>query len=539
MFACGGGVDKGKTAVHPPSEFVLALRAPSVAQQRAAIGVAALLILGLLAVAPFADVPLETATPFIPAYATAVLALDLIAATLLLAQFAAIGASPLLSLAATYIFVGLTAATWALTFPGAFSAEGLLGGDRQTTAVIAAFRRLVFPVGVLAYAVVRLRDAPSTASMRHPGVAIAITVALASAAAAGITWLAVGMAASTPGFMVDTRASTAVWTTVLWASVGLTVTAAGALGRLRLTVLDLWLLVTLAAFLIEILLLGFLASGVRLTVGWWAGRGFGLAAAAVVALALLAETAALTTRAARSLIEELQARQARATTLEALAGAIAHEMNQPLTAIVTNADAANRWLDRPRPDIASARVRLAAIRADGERAARVVNDLRSAFGARPMRKVSVDTGALLRSAAALAVADARAERVTLSVDAPADLPKVAGNPDQLRQVLLNLLGNAFTALKAVEPARRKVTLSARNEEGCVRVTVSDSGPGMSHEMLETAFEPFRSTKPDGMGLGLMICRTIIEAHGGRITAKTRHAGGVVVEFSLPAEAPRG
>ena len=518
-----------------PSDFVLSLREPSVAQKRAAVALIALLVVGLLIVAPFANVPLEAASPFIAAYATAILALDLIAATLLLAQFAATGASPLLALAATYIVVGLTAATWALTFPGAFTTEGLLGGDTQSTAVIAACRRLIFPVGVIAYAVLRLRGASSSSSARRSGLAVTATVVLASAAAGAVTWLAVGMADFTPELMVDDRVSATAWNTVLWASIALTLAAAGAVALIKLTALDIWILVTLAAFLIEILLLGFLASGVRLTVGWWAGRSFGLVSAAVVALALLAETAALTTRAARSLIAELRERQARTTVLEALAGSIAHELNQPLTAIITSADAANRWLERTAPDIASARGRLAAIKLDSERAARVVYDLRSAFGARPMKKVPVDIGALLRSSAALAGADARAERVSVSVEVPSAIPEITGNPDQLRQVVQNLLSNAFCALRTIEPARRAVTLAARAGDGMVIVAVSDSGPGMNHEMLARAFEPFRSTKPDGMGLGLMICRTIIEAHGGHIAVRSAPAGGAVVEFSLPTE----
>ncbi|MEX2520732.1 MAG: MASE4 domain-containing protein [Paracoccaceae bacterium] len=498
----------------------------------------ALLVAGLLAVAPFASAPVEASEAFIPAYATALLALDLVAATLLIAQFSALGAVALLPLAATYLFVGLTAATWALTFPGVFSAEGLLGGDRQTTAVIAAFRRLAFPLGVLAYVVARRWQAKGGPALRRPRFLVAGTVMIALFAAAAVTWMAVEMAAAAPGFMVDERVSTATWTLVLWASIVLTVAATLALLRLELTVLDLWLLVTLAAFFIEILLLGFLASGVRLTVGWWAGRAFGLASTAVVALALLAETAALTVRAVRSLMVENQARQARTATLEALAASIAHETNQPLSAIVTSADAAVRWLDRPQPDVAAARARLAAISADGARAAQVVTNLRSAFGARPIARVAVDIPDLLRSAIMLAGSDAKEAGATISVELASSLPLVAGNPAQLRQVLLNLLGNAFEAVSSARGASRAVKVRAWAGGDHVHIAVSDSGPGMSCDMLAGAFEPFRSTKPEGMGLGLMICRTIVEAHGGRIAARPGQGGGAVIEFSLPSEAPR-
>lgn len=522
-----------------PPDFILALRAPSADNKRAAVAVVALLLAGLLAVAPFASTPVEASESFIPAYAMALLALDLVAATLLIAQFSALGAVMLLPLATTYLFVGLTATTWALTFPGVFSTEGLLGGGRQTTAVIAAFRRLAFPLGILAYVAVRCWQTTGVSSPRQTRLLIFWTIVIALVAAAAVTWTAVGMAAVAPSFMVDGRVSTTTWMLVLWASIALTVAATLALLHLKLTVLDLWLLVTLAAFLIEILLLGFLASGVRLTVGWWAGRAFGLASTAVVALVLLAETSALTARAVRSLLVENQARQTRNATLEALVASIAHETNQPLSAIITSADAAVRWLDRPQPDVAAARERLAAIRADGARAAQVVTTLRGAFGSRPIARVAVDIPDLLQSATMLLSSNAKAAGATVSVEVASGLPLVPGNPAQLRQVLLNLLGNSFDAVSSGKRANRSVMVRAWALGDEVHIAVSDTGPGMSPDMFAGAFEPFRSTKPEGMGLGLMICRTIVEAHGGRIAARTGQGGGTVIEFSLPSEAPHG
>jgi hypothetical protein len=293
-------------------EFPLSARAPDRWHGRLALAVAAGLLLGLLLAAPLSGIPLDGTEAFLPAYAALVLVVDVIAAALLLAEFAAHGTAALLVLAVGYLVSGLTAVPWAMTFPGVFAETGLLGAGLQTTASIAAVRRIAFPLALLAYAALRLaRRAPVVAPSRtRPLVLLAVAGSVALTVAA--TWASVAGERLAPGFMTDMRASTATWTLVLYASLVLAFAAAALLlARKRRSLLDLWLLVTLAALLIEIVLLGFLGSGVRFSVGWWAGRAFGLVAASVVMLALLAETTTLHARLLESLLAESRARDAR------------------------------------------------------------------------------------------------------------------------------------------------------------------------------------------------------------------------------------
>jgi signal transduction histidine kinase len=362
--------------------------------------------------------------------------------------------------------------------------------------------------------------------------AVAGSVALTVAA----TWVAVAGERLAPGFMTDMRVSTATWTFVLYASLVLTVSAAVVLlARKRRSLLDLWLLVTLAALLIEIVLLGFLGSGVRFSVGWWAGRAFGLVAASVVMLALLAETTTLHARLLTSLVAERRAQDARATMLEALAASLAHELNQPLASIVTSADAATRWLDRPEPDLEEARARLRRIAADGHSAAAIIDSVRRAFGKRPSRREPVDLAALIREVVELTRADAKLAGASVAVDIAGDVPPIRADAVQLRQALLNLLANAVDAVAGVPGGPRTIRVAcSRKPDGGVAISVTDSGVGLGDK--EHAFDPFHSTKPQGMGLGLMICRTIVEAHGGRVTGNANTPRGAVFEIVLPAAA---
>lgn len=523
--------------MHRDQHVVLALRSPGAIEWNVALAGVALLLIGAGAVTPFASLSVAGAAPLLAAYATAVLACDVLAATLLVSQYAAFGAPAFLALAAAYLFNGFTAVTWAASFPEVFAPEGLLGGDLQTTAIIAAFRRVAFPVGVIAYAVLRFCDPRPEAWRPCSPLRAAAIVAASVVAALLVTWVGVGLSASTPELMASTRVPTAAWDAILVASIALTTAAALLVARLRpFSVLDLWLLVTLVAFLVEIVLLGFVADGVRMSVGWWAGRAFGLAAVATVALALLIETATLTARSVTVLMAEVQARSAREATLEALGAAIAHELNQPLAAVVTSAEAAGRWLDRPEPDLARARERLAAIANDGDRAGRVLAGLRRSFGRRAQREGSVEVGALLKSVAVLVREAAAAAGVRVVADVGgAGSVVVRGDADQLRQAILNLAVNAIEAMALAAVSTRCVTMSTRLDGNRVVLSVADTGPGVPEALMDEVFEAFHSGKPRGMGLGLMISRTIVEAHGGRISVANRAGGGASFEIVLLKE----
>lgn len=521
-------------AVPADPEFLLATRLAG----RRHRGLAWLLVAGqvggLLLVAPFGGLPLGGTEALLPAYAAAVLILDLVAATLLLAQFLVHGMPALLALAVGYLVSGLAAVPWAMTFPGVFSATGLLGSGLQTAAAIAALRRLALPTALLVYGLLEHARRPAVAGPRATRVLALLAVAGSVALVVATTWLAAAGGPLAPGFMIDARSSTRAWTVVLELSLVLSGAAAALIvGRGRGSLLDLWLLVTIVATVCEIVLLGYLGAGVRFSVGWWAGRGFGLLSAGVLTLALLAETAGLHARLLTSLLAERRVREARATLLEALAAALAHELNQPLASLVTSADAAVRWLDRREPDLDQVRARLRRIAEDGHAAASIIDSLRRAFGRRPSRREPVDMAALVREVALQARGEARQVGASIGVAVAAGLPPLLGDAVSLRQALHNLVTNALDAVAASEVGPRAVHVACSAAAGEITVSVADTGGGLG-DGGGHVFEAFYTTKPQGMGLGLMICRTVIEAHGGRVTARANRPRGAVFEIVLPA-----
>jgi C4-dicarboxylate-specific signal transduction histidine kinase len=216
-----------------------------------------------------------------------------------------------------------------------------------------------------------------------------------------------------------------------------------------------------------------------------------------------------------------------------LTASIAHEVNQPLGAILSNADAASMLLDHADPPLDEVREILADIRRDDLRAGEVIRQVRSmvARGDPPM--VSLDPAALARGVAALVRHDCKRRSISLACETPARVPAIHGAKVQLEQVLLNLLLNAMDALK--EAPKREIRLTVEtNRHGQVEISVCDSGPGIPAELSTRIFESFFSTKSDGMGLGLALSRSIAEAHGGQLTAENDPAGGARFRLTLPA-----
>jgi signal transduction histidine kinase len=224
----------------------------------------------------------------------------------------------------------------------------------------------------------------------------------------------------------------------------------------------------------------------------------------------------------------------RVSMLGELAASLAHELNQPLTAIYTNAQAAQRFLDRSRPDLSEALNALHDLGQDCRRAGDVLGRLRQMFRRHETERVPLGAGVLVEHVLMLLHEDAVARGVDIKLDVEPDLPLVRGDRVQLEQVLMNLLVNAFEAVAGIPSGPKQVTVRAYARDGFVEVAVLDSGKGIARNELERIFEPFFTRKPNGMGMGLAICRTIVEAHGGRISADNRSERGAVFELSLPA-----
>jgi two-component system sensor kinase FixL len=229
------------------------------------------------------------------------------------------------------------------------------------------------------------------------------------------------------------------------------------------------------------------------------------------------------------------AHASRVSMMGQLASAIAHELSQPLTAILVNAEAASLFLEHEPPALGELRDILVDIRRDDKRAADVIERMRALLKRRGFVACTLSVSDLLETVVALTRIDCTARKVTLIVASLAsDLPVIMGDSVQLQQVLINLVLNATDAVANLPADRRNVEVgAARHENGGVEFSVSDSGPGMESEKLRQLFEPFFTTKPSGLGMGLSISRTIIEAHGGRIWAVNNAREGATFRFTLP------
>jgi C4-dicarboxylate-specific signal transduction histidine kinase len=225
-----------------------------------------------------------------------------------------------------------------------------------------------------------------------------------------------------------------------------------------------------------------------------------------------------------------------------LTGALAHELNQPLTAILSNAQAAQRFLAQQPASLSEVHEILKDIVDEDKRAGEVIRRLRSLLKKgetllQPldMNEVVNDMNEVVNDVLDLARADCVSRGVTLQRELAPSLPAVRGDLVQLQQVLLNLIVNACDAMGACEPRDRKLTIATtRDDVGFVQVSVSDCGHGIAPNQLDRLFEPFYTTKAEGLGLGLTICRSIVAAHGGKLAAMNNATGGARLCVSLPA-----
>ena len=224
----------------------------------------------------------------------------------------------------------------------------------------------------------------------------------------------------------------------------------------------------------------------------------------------------------------------RVSVMGQLASALAHEINQPLGAILRNAEAAELFMQDQSPDLDEVRAILADIRKDDQRAGNVIDRMRTLLRRRDLDERTLDIVELVSEVGALVRSDAAARHIKVELAVAPNLPPVLGDPVHLQQVLLNLIVNGMDAIDAASPGERRVVVTAElGESKSVEVAVTDSGRGVPVDKIAEVFDPFYTTKPNGMGMGLPICRTIIQAHKGRIWAENRDEGGASFRFTLP------
>jgi C4-dicarboxylate-specific signal transduction histidine kinase len=227
----------------------------------------------------------------------------------------------------------------------------------------------------------------------------------------------------------------------------------------------------------------------------------------------------------------------RVATMGQLTASIAHEVNQPIAATVTNAEAALRWLHAGSLHLDQVQQSLTSIVEDATRAAEVIDRIRALIKKAPPRKDRLEINQVILEIIEITRGEAVRHRISVLTELASHLAVVEADRIQLQQVLLNLIVNAIEAMGATNEGPRELLIStAKVETGGVLVAVQDSGPGLDAAMLDRVFESFYTTKPAGLGLGLSICRSIIEAHGGRLWASRNPRRGASFQFTLPGDA---
>jgi signal transduction histidine kinase len=235
--------------------------------------------------------------------------------------------------------------------------------------------------------------------------------------------------------------------------------------------------------------------------------------------------------------QELLARAGRLTALGELTASIAHEVNQPLMAIIMNAATCLRWLSDDQLEVDEARQAAERIIRDGHRAGDVITSIRALARKSPLIMENVDVNTMIEDVLVLTRGELQRHGITLQKILAADAGSAVGDRIQLQQVILNLILNAVEAIGSSEggPPRLQVT-SEMLDNGKISVSIADSGPGVEPARLDQIFEAFFTTKPNGLGMGLSICRSIIEAHGGRLWVSPNEPGGSIFSFTLKAAA---
>jgi signal transduction histidine kinase len=290
----------------------------------------------------------------------------------------------------------------------------------------------------------------------------------------------------------------------------------------------------------------------RYNLSWYAGRFYQLVTATVVMVVLLAEMTRLYAGLARSntmlqrerirlqraVEAQRRERDARLITGDAVAATIAHEVKQPLAAMITRSDTGLRWLDRAIPDLDKAKEGFRHIAADGHRAAAVIESIRANFRKDARIRAPLDVDNLIEEAVALLQDDLKTHGILVKVERSARLLRVMGDRIQLQQVLLNLITNAIEGMATVDCPRVLAVSSNVRDDGGVMVSIADTGTGIGARDVQRVFDPLFTTKSGGMGMGLSICRSIIEAHDGMLWVEPNAPRGSVFQFVLGNDTAR-
>ena len=503
---------------------------------RIGLAIVALVYILLLIALPSHDVYVGTIPGLVPALDAAMLICNLISAAILYAQAAVFRSRALTVLASGYVICGLLLIPWALTFPGVFSPDGLLGAGVNTTGWIAICWRLSLPASVFLYGWLKRADATNLPTADRPSARVLQGLLISVAIVIFVTLLTTLGHDLLPSFFINrSEVIQSRLITVNVVVIGCTIAAMITLLRQEKSVLDLWLLVALSAWLAQSLLNLPLQS--RFSLGAYVFLGLVLVSDLIIMLALITESNRLYARLALSTAARDRERDARLMSMDAVAAAIAHEVGQPLAAANLNASAALRWLTGLKPDSAKAIGALHEAVDSGRRTFDVIKSIRSTFtnGAGSLSEFSLND--LARKTATLMDRELAARKVAIQLSLDANLRPVRANRVQVQRVFINLLTNAIESMAATRGRARRIAIRSVQLDGQnVQLDVSDSGVGISPEKMAQIFEPFFTTKSTGTGLGLSLSRTIIEEHGGRLWVSSNEDYGATFHVQMKCRA---
>lgn len=523
-------------AVAGTGAILLAAQPASRSQRRMASGALLLLLIVFVATLPFASIQGPPVPTLIVVLHTILAINDLITAVLLFGQYALARSRGLNILAGGYLFTALISVPYLLSFPGVASGPALIYGDRSAPWLYIAWHAGL-SLAIILYASLPVRR---NARGQHGDIRVAVAGAALAAAGAvaviafiaivGRDWLpAVGT-----GRQYSAAALAAIDAICVLSMAALLLVAR----RRPYKVLDLWLIVVMFAWLCSVVL-GAAIGTIRYDVGYNVSRIFAVLASTFILIALLSQSGALFAQAISDRERRLNEMEAvlvhlsRVSELGQNVSALIHEVSQPLTAISNYAAASIQLIKSSQTERVIPILQQLAEQA--ARAANIARHLRDFIAGQQSERRAENVPGLIQDAIRLALAGSSEPPPVIetrysSVDSSAVVDRV-----QIEQVIFNLVHNAIEAM--TDSPRRVLTIGTKlTRDNMVEVSVSDTGPGLPPEIRTKLFEPFVTTKAGGLGVGLSICRLIIEAHGGQLQAEDNPAGGTVFSFTLPLSA---
>ena len=499
---------------------------PTPRQKLSALATVGVLLIAVTSVVPYTAKTLPRFAAFVPFMNATILVTDLITAILLFALFSMSRSRALLVLAGGYLFTALMVIPHALTFPGAFSPGGLLGAGPQTTAWLYTFWHLGFPASLSMYVWLKDEEYAVQGSLRS---AIAWCSAISIGLVVGLVWLTIMGDPFLPRLFLNVSDLTPLGFYVTYFDLFMCVIALVFLWTRRRSVLDLWLMVVACALISELALASF-----RFSLGFYVSRFFSFATSTIVLVVLLAETTGLYTRLALANTLLRRERDNKLMNLAAVVASISHEVKQPLAAIVMRSSTALRFLGHAPPDVEKARSALSKIVNEGHRASEIFDNIRNLFRPSDQERVRIDVNEIVLSILDLMKRELTEHHITARTDLMPGLPWVVGHRGQLQEVLLNLIFNAIEAMDSKKYGDRVLRLKTERRKGDgISIAVIDTGPGIDPKKLDNIFDAFVTNKAQGLGLGLAICRMIVERHGGHLLASSGQDGGARFDIILP------